>query len=149
MPDEREQPLLSEFLAERDAPCPRCGYSIRALTGSSCPECGSELKLQVGLVEPKLGAYISLLVACSLGFGASSLLGFVALSQAPAYWFVEETSGRFLLVQWFLSGVALPLVFWRRHKLQRMSGLAQWVLAALAWIVVLGLSSAIVCFFDS
>ena len=148
MPDEREQKLLREFLAERDTPCPRCAYNIRALTGSSCPECGSDLELRVGLVEPRLAAYIALLVACCLGFGASSLLGIVALVEAPGDWF-DQAAGRMLLAQWFMSGAALPLVLWLRHKLRKMSDRRQWGLAVLAWLVILGLSAGIVCFFNA
>lgn len=148
MPDEREQKLLREFLADRDTPCPRCAYNVRALTGSSCPECGSDLELRVGLVEPRLAAYIALLVACCLGFGGSALLGMVALVEAPMHWF-GEPAGLMLLAQWFLSGAALPLVLRGRHRLRKTSDRRQWILAVLAWVMVLVLSAGIVCVFDS
>lgn len=40
--DERTKPgnNLLEYLAERDVPCPGCGYNLRNLTGALCPECG-------------------------------------------------------------------------------------------------------------
>jgi hypothetical protein len=31
---------LRDNLADRDSPCPGCGYSLRGLTGDTCPECG-------------------------------------------------------------------------------------------------------------
>ncbi len=34
---------LRSFLAERDAPCPECGYGLRGLTGDRCPECGTQV----------------------------------------------------------------------------------------------------------
>ncbi|MBX3376176.1 MAG: hypothetical protein KF678_04150 [Phycisphaeraceae bacterium] len=37
---------LREFLAERDAPCPRCGYNLRGLAGVECPECGLALSVE-------------------------------------------------------------------------------------------------------
>jgi len=37
---------LRVFLAERDAPCARCGYNLRGLTGGACPECGWEVSLE-------------------------------------------------------------------------------------------------------
>lgn len=37
---------LAAYLADRDVPCPRCGYSLRDLRGSVCPECGRALVMQ-------------------------------------------------------------------------------------------------------
>lgn len=37
-------PLIA-YLAENDAPCPGCGYNLRALTSCTCPECGREIVL--------------------------------------------------------------------------------------------------------
>ena len=42
-----EQALL-EFLADRDMPCPACGYNLRMLNKPTCPECGLPIKLTVG-----------------------------------------------------------------------------------------------------
>ncbi len=39
---------LLEFVRERDAPCPRCGYNLRALSRPVCPECSQNLVLKVG-----------------------------------------------------------------------------------------------------
>lgn len=36
---------LREYLAGRDAPCPRCGYNLRGLAGAECPECGLALSV--------------------------------------------------------------------------------------------------------
>jgi len=36
---------LREFLAERDAACPRCEYNLRGMVGTACPECGLELSV--------------------------------------------------------------------------------------------------------
>jgi hypothetical protein len=40
-----EHQVLGTFLAERDAPCPRCGYNLRGVESAQCPECGEPLKL--------------------------------------------------------------------------------------------------------
>ena len=40
--------LLLAFVADRDAPCPRCGYNVRNLTKPICPECEEPLLLKVG-----------------------------------------------------------------------------------------------------
>lgn len=36
---------LRTFLAERDEPCPNCGYNLRGLGTSTCPECRHGLVL--------------------------------------------------------------------------------------------------------
>jgi hypothetical protein len=61
----RAQDLLLEFLREHDAPCPVCGYNLRALTRPICPECRHELALTVGAARPRLAW---LLAAVAPGF---------------------------------------------------------------------------------
>lgn len=39
--------LLTSFLAERDAPCPGCGYNLRGNTDGRCPECGATITLGI------------------------------------------------------------------------------------------------------
>jgi hypothetical protein len=51
----RAQELLLEFLRDHDAPCPVCGYNVRALTRPVCPECRQELSLTVGATRLRLG----------------------------------------------------------------------------------------------
>ena len=73
-PTLRDAAALRGFLAERDAPCPVCGYSLRALVTDKCPECGRHLVLTVGTTEPRLGVYIAGLVGWSIGLGFCLLL---------------------------------------------------------------------------
>lgn len=37
---------LRLYLAERDAPCPGCGYNLRSLVTERCPECGRGVTLE-------------------------------------------------------------------------------------------------------
>jgi len=37
---------LRSFLADRNAPCPACGYGLRGLVGNRCPECGTQVAVQ-------------------------------------------------------------------------------------------------------
>ncbi|MCW5776452.1 MAG: hypothetical protein KIS87_08450 [Phycisphaeraceae bacterium] len=62
---------LREYLAERDEPCPSCGYNLRGLAGQACPECGLGLTLRVGLTEPATGALIATIVGLAVGAGWS------------------------------------------------------------------------------
>src|SRR5687767_1558739 len=70
MPDS----LLTQFLADRDLPCPGCGYNLRNLTSPRCPECNQSLELAVRLTEPKQGWLIAGLVGLSAGAGLTGLL---------------------------------------------------------------------------
>jgi len=74
-------PLLQQYLAEHEAPCPGCGYNLCALTGDQCPECGQQLALRVELAEPKLAAFITGLVGLAASAGFSGLLlGWLAIT---------------------------------------------------------------------
>jgi hypothetical protein len=61
----RAQDLLLDFLRDHEAPCPVCGYNLKALTRPVCPECGQELVLTVGAALLRLAW---LLAALAPGF---------------------------------------------------------------------------------
>ncbi len=46
---------LAEWLAERDAPCPACGYNLRGVASDKCPECGATLELELRRRRPAAG----------------------------------------------------------------------------------------------
>src|SRR5688572_29569077 len=139
--------LLNAFLADRDTPCPLCGYNLRMLAGDRCPECGNELRLQVGLVEPRMGWYIAALVVCCVGLGGSMLVALLALGQAPPQWW-RSAGARCLLLQLALTGILLPVLLAKRRAF-RMAPTGQqrtWVLAIA--IVVLVLWTLFLAVFD-
>lgn len=130
--------LLLEFLLERDAPCPQCGYNLRNLTSDTCPECGEKLQLRVNLVEPKQAAAICGLVGLSAGAGMNGLLliyGVVAgLLRSP------HGLGKFFLINAVgLAIVATVLVVWLRNWrwLRRRSPRQRWTLAGACWLLAL------------
>lgn len=83
--------LLITYLADRDTPCPGCGYNLRGLTGERCPECFQELQLRVGLVEPRMRLYLTALIGAAAGMGLNGLLVIYLLIAVmrmggPALW---------------------------------------------------------------
>lgn len=45
---------MQAYLADRDAPCPVCGYNMRGLATSTCPECGRRIELRLRRRRPSL-----------------------------------------------------------------------------------------------
>jgi hypothetical protein len=48
---------VREFLADRDAACPRCGYNLRGSAGTACPECGRRVSMRELLAEEDFRAW--------------------------------------------------------------------------------------------
>lgn len=119
---------LRMFLAERDTPCPGCGYSLRGLTGTRCPECNQELRLQVGLAEPKMAAFITGLVGISIGFGFCAMLlawvGFMYMDQGRGGPPVRDLYP--LIFGVLVGGVLLWAWLRFRARVNRMEPGARW-----------------------
>ena len=87
-PEPADPALLRQYLANRDAPCPNCGYNLRNLTGEACPECGETLYLglgqcprcrrsllvSLGLKEARPRAFLAGLIGLATSAGYSGLL---------------------------------------------------------------------------
>ncbi len=134
------------WLAERDVPCPACGYNLRGLRADRCPECGRGLRLGLSLAEPFLRAWVALLVALLLpaGFGLVLICGFLyGLARFGAAREVPSLSnvpvGPALVVAYAMSSVPLSAaaVALRRRFLRR-STVEQVVAAAVAWAALAG-----------
>jgi hypothetical protein len=76
---------LRGFVAERDVPCPACGYNLRGITGRCCPECGLELRLGVQLGEPAMGA-LMLTLAGLFGLAGASGAMVLGILWIGALW---------------------------------------------------------------
>ncbi len=63
--------LLRAFLADRDTPCPRCGYNLRGTVSTKCPECGYVLRLGLVEVEHRNVFWLTTLVGVCLALGYS------------------------------------------------------------------------------
>jgi hypothetical protein len=167
-PDRRgDADFLIEFLAKRDVPCPRCGYSLRALTADRCPECGDPLVLTVGLAEPKMGDFIGTLVALALGAGGGGLIwGIILLnghwrrvfddvpdalaallslrrpsrSDSEALWIFT------LGLEFIASAAGLAALLWFRRRFRRLSPAVRRTICATVWAVVAVVFSGVVVF---
>jgi hypothetical protein len=129
---------LRRYLAERDAPCPGCGYNLRGLAGPRCPECDAPLALRVGLAEPRLGAFLCGAIGLGAGIGFSGLLLgyflFILLLDRP--WGPGWSEGVPLAVSLAILG-ALLSVWIRTRAWQRRawSPRAHWIIAGGAWLL--------------
>jgi hypothetical protein len=158
-------PLLIEFLSRNDAPCPRCGYSLRNLTADRCPECGDRLRLQVGLVEPRLGAFIASLIACGLGLGGSGLILTIVVSIDGPGGLAEKVADvvrdlfglptlgfgsregfwvLLLLVEFAVAGAGLGALLKWPAAFRRWAPEHQWAAAAALWVFLAVMSGALV-----
>jgi hypothetical protein len=130
---EHDDAILATFLADRDVPCPRCAYNLRALAGSCCPECGLSLRLSVNAAEPSLQLWSAALVEASIGSGAGALFFALILGKAgppPASWHW------ILAIAWSCIPVT-ALVGLQRRRITSWSTAAQWALVVALAVVLL------------
>ena len=130
-----EQSLI-DFLADRDTPCPLCGYNLRGLQRDVCPECSQALVLRVDLAEHRLGALIAALVGLGAGLGMSGLLAIAVIaemSSAPPDIRESLTAGIGLLVQ----GCSLAVLIKKRRSFQRLCRSYRLGIVLAAWLLTL------------
>ncbi|MCI0674195.1 MAG: hypothetical protein L0Y42_00275 [Phycisphaerales bacterium] len=107
--------MLEQYLATREALCPRCRYNLRALRGHSCPECGERISLQIGPGHPRQPAFITGIIGLAASAGFSGLLLayvlFHALVVPTRLWWpfalvtgVEFVVSALLLTIWLMAG---------------------------------------------
>ncbi len=125
--------LLLEFLRERDASCPLCGYNLRNLMRPQCPECRKDLVLAVGLKEPRFGWFlVTITPGLFSGIAAALLLMPIIivplLGGGPEPW-------RFVAVDAFgwVSGLTALVFVKFRHPFLRQPQPTQRTWAAVAW----------------
>lgn len=107
---------LRVFLAERDEPCPQCGYNLRGLTAAVCPECRTQLAVQVFAARAQRRVLTTGAMAISMGVSIPlSVLGlfiYAALRGGRMVWFAGSTLGERIANGFaLLSCVALLVVY--------------------------------------
>ena len=141
-PGADETELLLEFLRDRDAACPACGYNLRDLTRPVCPECREALALQVGYQKPRIGPFVATIAPSIFSgiCGVIMLLPIMMVSSSP-----PPPLGAYLLDLFGLSsglfGVGLFIfrqAFLRQRRASQMVWAAvTWTIHVLAFFVVL------------
>ena len=132
--------LLKAYLADRQEPCPLCGYELRALTGSTCPECGSTLRLRVGLEHPRLAAYITGMAGLATAAGANVLLLLLFIAAVLHWGSPGSEMGEIVLTLAIGSMIsALLLGAWIRmgRRIRQLRDQPLIRLAAVCWVLPL------------
>ncbi len=120
--DQSEAELLKALLAERDLPCPVCGYNLRAIASTNCPECGAKLDLRVGSTDLKLGPWLIAILALALPLG---FVGIYAVLLGVIAAIAPSTFGGFDPVLLAVISVAMAIsaayaaVLWRLVRNRR------------------------------
>ena len=133
--------LRRRYLAERDVPCPGCGYNLRGLAAGACPECNQDLELGIKLASPRIGRLVAALTGLAAGAGAS---GAVLAIQVVVwtYWGGWGPIGLYLIpLFWLLPlGSSLALASRRPGRVwfRARTGLVQGAIIAASWTASAG-----------
>lgn len=121
--------LLQTYLADRDVPCPGCGYNLRGHTGARCPECGVRLVLGVERgAALHLGRW--LLLAAALSAMGMLAVCIRLMSSRPVRMIANAVDALFGSVRW------RPWATWSRQDVTNCFLFLFWV-AAEIWLLTL------------
>lgn len=131
-----EQRMLLEFVFDRDVPCPRCDYNLRALTKPVCPECREELRLTVGRAKMRFGMFLAAVIPGAFSSICAILLLMMIIieplvqggGKVPVEFIILDAFG------WF-SGLLTLGLFVQRHRFLNQSESKQKMWIAGIWIV--------------
>src|SRR5262245_45664099 len=143
--------LLVGFLADRDAPCPVCGYNLRALGASRCPECSSPLELAVASPNLNPGPWVTTMVSLAMGMGfdvvvtviIASVLTIKGLPPNPAgRVFVGMAVATFVVLTAACGGCLLA-TYRRRKSWATRPVRQQWRWAVAVFLLTFGVHGAV------
>ncbi len=141
------------YLAERDVPCPKCGYNLRGIRGARCPECAHPIELDQlrAVCRPRR---LLLPITATVLTAGSMPLPWIALKwMTPAWTKTDGQYGAFAmagnlmlaLITIVFGGVSLAMLWSRpgsiRPAVVRQFLLALAVLACVAVIMLNGFAA--------
>ncbi|MGI9013112.1 MAG: hypothetical protein ACR2GY_02570 [Phycisphaerales bacterium] len=133
--------LLAAYLADRDAPCPGCGYNLRGCTTGHCPECGIEINLTVAReVIPSLVPWLLCVAPCAF----SGIFAIILLCDGGALWAITFEQLRFIVpfgIYWGIVGLGIAVsvrafMKWRPSA-QRNAAIVIWLIHVFALFMLL------------
>jgi hypothetical protein len=127
------------FLAERDTPCPACGYNLRGLAGTKCPECGRMLLLKelMGPTRGRLGRWFWGGIAIDAGLIVWMSLGLARTMPAA------DAAKRVVLgiaLSAALTSIFMLLVYFRRDRVD-----PETLASEMAWAIWVPLMIKLTC----
>ena len=129
---------LLEFVKNRDASCPLCGYNLRDLTQPTCPECQQPLALTVGVPQLRFGWFV-ITIAPGIFSGIAALLMLIPMIGAPLTGGGPPPLGVYKINGFgWLSGIATAVLIFKRYAFLRLPPTAQRLFGIGAWTVHLG-----------
>ena len=131
-----ETDLILQFVAERDTPCPVCGYNLRAATSSRCSECGRTVRLAVAVDERVHLPWTLAVIACA----STVFFSLILTAQLHGGVIFTGWDWAMALISFGLSIAVIPLLFLRRAIIAWRPRW-KWALAALAcalWLLAVG-----------
>jgi hypothetical protein len=137
---------LHSFLADRDEPCPNCGYNLRGLATDVCPECRQDLVLGVRVREPRHGPYVTAVVGLACGAGFHVFLSVIMLVDQLSRQGVQAASKLAYLALVDVLQICVLLLFIRfRKHMAKWNARTRLSVAAAAWLVTI--CSVIITYF--
>ncbi len=127
--------LLTEFLADRDEPCPTCGYDLRGLTRAICPECGRPLHLRLVASTPRLSMLLVLLASLIGTIGVAFVCGLIALTER----YHRGWGFSVILATGAVDVIACNLLYTRRAWFLRQRPSTQVTATVLSWVLHAGI----------
>ena len=122
---------LQSFLADRDTPCPGCGYNLRGLPDSTCPECGIPIELSIANRDPLWSWHrliacawssLVLLNTISLVSAVLTLGKFGSVSRLPTWIYVQYIAFGVLELAAVGIGSWCLIEMWRARSRPRNEG---------------------------